>query len=267
MKTIAALSLILTTTVASAGTFTIGGFTFDENNAVKTVKVAEGTANLKTRSDSFGKYSEAYRRDSSVRTNEFANFNRSKTVGRILSQNGDTRKSSSSRHVLLPDIDDAPPKPNSERIALEVAWNGDVLRNLPGNDFVIYEAGNWEGFALSVLKSGSSEWTAPRYQFADSFDATHDVNAVAFDLSNLGIAENETITAIRISNLFNEKAPGGADKVDNEIGQGIVIRPNDPKYNSSFTLRTKPSGKEFKTELLDADIVYVVGLHDIEARK
>ncbi len=267
MKNIATFSLIalatFTSQITQGGVFTIAGFTFDEANSVTTATILDG-GNLKTHSCKFAKYSEAYQRDAAVRTNDFSRFDRSNTIGRMLAQTSYGNKGDSSRHVLFPSATDAPPIPNVQRFTVELTWDGASLRNKPGNDFLIYEVGNWEGFAVSVLKSGSTEWTPYRYQFSNGFDATHDVNAVAFDLLNFLVAENETITAIRIRNLFNNRATEGADKVDNKSGQGTIIYPGGEIYKNSFPLLDKPNGKEFKVDTLDADIVYVVGLHNLE---
>jgi hypothetical protein len=255
-------------TTLPPGLFTIGGFTFDQSNSVKRAFIVEGPANLKVRTSALFAPRAGNQHRVSVlnKANDFAIFDRNKTVGQLLRNNdGTARKGGAAMHVMFPETESAPPTPNVDRCAIELNWNGKILRNKPGNDFVIYEVEHWEGFAVSVQKAGSSQWTPYRYQFPNSYDTAHVVNAVAFDLSRFGLRENEAVNAIRIRNLFNAKATTGGDKVDNVTGQGTVLFSKDSNYRSGFPLLMKANGKEFSSDLLDADIVYVVGLHDVEA--
>lgn len=241
----------------------IAGFSFNPSNAVKRVFIAEGPANLKVRvSALFAPQRKS--RTGPQRFSDYANFDRSQTIGQLLRSNdGSARRGSGAMHVMFPDIESSPPTPNVDRCTIEMNWAGAKLRNQHGDDFVVYEVDHWEGFAVSVQKAGSTQWTPYRYQFHNSSDAGHVVIAVAFDLSNFGLRDGEMISAIRIRNLFSSKS-AGADKVDNVSGQGNVIYAKDPKYKSGFPLLMKRGGKEFPPDLLDGDIVYVVGLHDIE---
>lgn len=141
-----------------------------------------------------------------------------------------------------------------------VGW---ALENKDGVDFVVYESGTYEPFSVSVRKAGTEVFTQPRYQFSNYFDPVHNVNAVAFDLTDFGLAPGDMIDAIRIRNVFNTYSRHGSDRVDDPSGQGTVVYPGDPGYGSSHQLLTERDGREFKTEQLDADLVYVVGLHDI----
>jgi len=241
------------------GMVELGGFIFNPSNSVKTALIVEGPANLKDQSSqSFNAHSHFASGISG--TNQLATLSPTNSIGRLLRP----KSSKNPSHLMFPDIDYPPPTPNVNRCAIELSWSGDQLRNKPGNDFVVYEVADWEGFAVAVQKAGSNQWTPYRYQFTNSCDVAHQVNTVAFDLSKFGLKENEAITAIRIRNLFNANASVGADRVDSETGQGTVIYPNDTKYKNSFPLLRKPGGKEFATESLDADIVYVIGLHDVE---
>jgi hypothetical protein len=246
-----------------AGMLRVGGFILRPSNSVKTVVIVEGPANLKDQSsrlfDSGSNQSESV--SATGGTNQFANLDPGKSLGRMLRP----KNSKNPSHLMFPDVDYSPPSPNIHRCAIELTWNGDELRNKPGYDFVIFEVAEWEGFAVAVQKSGSNQWTPYRYQFTNSFESARQINTIAFDLSKFGLKENETITGIRIRNLFNANAAAGADRVDSATGEGTVIYPNDSKYKSSFPLLMKPGGKEFTTDLLDADIVYVIGLHDIES--
>ena len=53
------------------------------------------------------------------------------------------------------------------------------------------------------------------------------------------------------------------DSKSSPKGEGKVLYPGDPGYESGFKLLAKVRGDEFRTEFLDADIIYVVGLHTV----
>lgn len=141
-----------------------------------------------------------------------------------------------------------------------VGW---ALENKDGADLVVYESGTFEPFSVSVRRAGTEVFTQPRYQFSNYFDPVHNVNAVAFDLTDFGLAQGDMIDAIRIRNVFNAYSRHGSDRVDDPSGQGMVVYPGDPGYGSSHQLLTERDGREFKTEQLDADIIYIVALHNI----
>jgi hypothetical protein len=236
----------------------IGGFTFNPDNAVKTALIVEGPANLKSQSSSSFIASRSLKGVAN-HTASIGKLDPNTSMGRLLRP----KASKNPAHVMFPDIDYSPPTPNVNRCTIELTWGGAQLRNKPGEDFVVFEVAEWEGFAVAVQKTGSTQWTPYRYQFTNNVDNARHINAVAFDLSKFGLKENEGITAIRIRNLFNSKAAVGADKVDSATGEGTVIYPSDAKYNSASPLLANPGGKEFSVDRLDADIVYVVGLHDV----
>ncbi len=251
----------------SAGVFTIGGFKFDEKNTVTTAAVVEGGPLKDHSSHRFGRFSESYVKDPTSRENEFEKFNRAKSLGRLVG-GSNVRGQDYARYISLPDAKEAPPAPNTERSVVLLTWGeGKGLQNNTGNDFVVFEAASWEGFAVAVKKAGAKDFSPYRYQFPNSKDPIHDVNAVAFDLSDFGLADGEVITEIQIRNLFNSHATVGADKVDNASGQGTVIAAGDAGYDKGFTLLQKQGGGEFPDAALSADIVYVAALHDIEAVK
>ena len=249
----------------SAGVFTIAGFKFDEKNTVTTAAL-EGPDLTDHAATKFGRFSEAYVTNPATRENEFAKFNRAKSIGRLLGHVG--KGQDYAHYISFPDIKNAPPAPNTERAIIKLGWGeGKGLKNSEGKDFVVFESGNWEGFAVAVQKAGSKDFSAYRYQFPSSKDSIHDANAVAFDLSDFGLADGEMITAIQIKNLFNSKAAVGADKVDDASGQGNIVVAGDAGYDKGFTLRQKPNGDEFPETALSADIVYVTTLHDVEEVK
>lgn len=257
-------ALLLAANATLGGVFTIGGFTFDEDNSVSTAKIAEGTLGVEDYSSKvFARAPSGSDKNAAASLEEFLAFNREKSVGRLLGRGG-RRPSDRARYVTFPEKGTGRSQPNIDRATLEVTWGGKSLPNKPGYDFVVYEVGTYEGFSVSVRKAGSTEFSAPRYKFADSYDTAQNVNPVPFDLTSFGLAEGEKIDAIRIRNLYNSEAQQGPDKVDDPGGEGKVLYPGDPGYESGFKLLAKVRGDEFRTEFLDADIIYVVGLHNVD---
>lgn len=254
------LALILLTTVglstsqsATAATFTVGGFTWDEVNSVSTAEVVEGSMDFEMALlSNFGQ--------------GLSGFDYSRSTGQLLGYNPNPNFSSS---LPFPDAEGGanPPLPNVDRTTIELTWGDRLLPNLSGDDFVIYEVGSQEGFSVSILRAGESNFTTNRYEFSDRFDATQGVFATGFNLDDFGLGADDLISAIQITNLFNSEAAAGADRVDDPSGQGNVLYPGDAGYNSGFTLTTEPFGSEYLTSNLDADIVYVVGLHDLVAQR
>lgn len=262
-------AFLLTAPAVMGGVFTIAGYTFDEDNSVKTAKAVEGaSAVLSHSSKVFARAGHVETKGQVAAVNEFLAFDRSKTIGRLMGFAG-RRSTDDARYVSFPERSKGTVQPNQYRATLELTWGDATLPNKTGYDFVIYEVGTYEGFSVSVRKAGTTEFSAPRYRFADQYDMTHDVNAVAFDISSFGIDEGEQIDAIRIRNIYNSESPQGADKVDDPGGEGKVLSPGDPGYESGFKLLAKVRGDEFRTEFLDADIIYVAGLHALvrQARK
>jgi hypothetical protein len=274
MKTVGLLAtLILGAATAQAGVFKIGGIAFNDANTVKTAAIVEGPVTLSDHSNPrFGRYSEAYVISAESQENEFQKFDRRRSLAWLM---GRTSKSDLARHISFAEPGDssgALAMPNIHRCSLELTWGKDAaLPNGPGDDFVVYESGSWEGFAVAVRKVGDIEYTGYRYHFPKSFDTTHNVNAVVFDLTDFGLEAGDQIASIRIRNLFNADARAGADKVSGESGEGWVILPGDPRYKNSkeaFPLRIRAGGSEFKTDQLGPDIIYVAGLQAIgPARK
>jgi hypothetical protein len=254
-------AIMAATLVADAGLYRIGGFTFDEQNVVRTAAVVEGPVTVSVRtSRNFARYSEEYIASSKERINEYRDFNRKNSIGWLLGRGGNPDYA---RHVSLAAPGEVLPMVNLHRTTLELTWAGYGLPNRPGPDFVVYEIATWQGFSASARKEGSKDFSAPVYQFPAAQDKAQDVNAVAFELSDFGFAEGDICSAIRLRNIFSGQARSGADRVDNESGQGKILYPSDPNYKTGFPLRTKAGGPEFNVEQLNADIVYAVGLHDI----
>ncbi len=242
------MALILTGT-ATAGTVTIGGFTFDPFNAVSAASVIEGSIEGTFSTSAFAAAA------------SYPSFDRSRTIGRLLGGLGD-----GSRYASLPEKGGTAPTPNVNRATIEVNWGSGVsLPNGAGNDFVVYEIGTYDGFAVSVKRAGSGTFTDARYEFADSFQASNNVNSVAFDLSDFGLSAGESISAIRIRNLFNGEGGSSADKVDSSSGQGRVVASSDEGYSAAHRLRSAAGKSGFSSSRLGGDIVYVAGLQNVEA--
>ncbi len=271
--------------MAFADLFTIGGFTFNDDNSVTTASVVEGSPNVDTHSAPlFAGKDDLRPFASGGAPDAFLNFKRDKTIGRLLGGMR-TRKASGNPSLLVsfPGRKHGPPWANVDRCTIELTWSGKGLRNKSGPDFVIYEVGKSEGMAVSVRKAGSTEFTAARSKFASFMDLQHNATSIAFDLSSFGLGNGEIITAIRIRNLFNSQASAGEDKVDAPSGEGGIMNPADSGYSSAATLTARligtdlgtnsypvksadeGGGRKFGTDSLDADIVFVVGLHDIES--
>lgn len=258
-----AAAVCLMVNAAHGGAFTIGGFTFDEDNAVKTAKTVEGALGIEDHTSKvFARAGGGDGKTASATIDEFLTFNRTKSIGRLLGRTG-RRSSDHARFVTFPERGKGRSQPNSDRATLELTWDGMGLPNKAGYDFVVYETGTYEGFSVSVRKAGSAEFSPPRYRFAEPYDTAQNVNPVAFDISSFGIPDGEKIDAIRIRNIFNSESEHGPDKVDDPSGEGRVLYPGDAGYETGHKLLAKVSGDEFRTEFLDADIIYVVGLHAI----
>ena len=255
LTAVTALSFATSSQPAAAAMFTVGGFSWDDANSVSTVKVVEG------------KVDGCYSIDSQVP----ADFNPGKTLGKILA-GGCPEPVDGYSAISLPEGSAAQsPKPNVDRTSVELTWGDRVLPNLSGNDFVIYEAGNIdgpEGYSVSVRKVGESTFRPARYKFYDNFEALATnigVFATAFNLDDFGLADGDAIDAIALRNLFNSDANSGADKVDNSIGFGKLLYPGDPDYSNGYSILTSAAGSEYTIDKLDADLAYVIGLHNVLA--
>jgi hypothetical protein len=167
-----------TSNSAEAATFTVGDFTWDQANSVSTAEIVQGNMDWEAGfTTPFGQ--------------GFTEFAPSQSVGQLLGHNPNPNVSSS---VPFPDSNGNQIVPNHHRATIKLTWGNRLLPNLAGDDFVIYESGNPdapEGFSVSVLKSGESEFRTRRYEFADSFDANHLVFGTAFNLDDFGLEAGE----------------------------------------------------------------------------
>ena len=261
LKVICSVVSALAVNLANAGVVTIGGVSFDEANSVQTAAIVEGPVTLGDHSNrNFARFGENFISSTASHENEFAHFDRSKSIGRLLGRGGN---GDYARHVSFGGPAETSPMGNVNRSTIELTWGDRGLVNQKGPDFVVFESGNYEVFAVSGRKASSSDFSSFRYQFANDYDKFHGVNVVAFDLSDLGFADGEVCSAIRIRNVFNSMARAGGDRVDNESGQGKVVYPSDPNYKAAFPMRIKAGGRLVNSDELDADIVYVAGLHNL----
>jgi PEP-CTERM motif len=104
------------------------------------------------------------------------------------------------------------------RSIVQLDWGGALLTNRSGNDLVVYESGNAnapEAFAVAVRRQGQTDFTNFLYRFSTSYTPESELFATAFDLSDFGLGEGDAIDAIRIANLI------GTDGVSGD-GQGFL---------------------------------------------
>lgn len=219
-----------TTQVNTDGTYTVAGWTWNPSNAVTGGSIISGESAISYFASGFLE-------------NEREPFAK-QTVGSLL-----LNQSNSS--LILGN--------SNSRAAIELTWGGRGLANGLGNDFVVYENGDIgapEGYAVAVRLAGSNTFTAFRYEFYDTFESQLAGNpepgvlATAFDLSDFGLANGQSIDAIRIINLQ-------PDDLVNGVGQGFL--------STSGTSPLDPStGQPFALGRLDPDITFVAGLYPVE---
>ncbi|GIV15443.1 MAG: hypothetical protein KatS3mg022_0878 [Armatimonadota bacterium] len=224
---------------AAAQVFTVGGYSWDiANGPTRALPVQPDNVS------GFSFYDSDFLYDQ-------PSFDRSKTIGWIMNGSPTGR----ARFVELGN----PTDPTVRKIFL-VDWEGKRLPNLPGEDFVVYEVGSLgapEGFMVAVRKKGSTEFSLWRYEFANSFTTGYNVFATAYDLSDFGLQDGETIDAIMIGNLID------ADRVDSPSGQGNVILGGGSGYVPLQGPQSATPNQPYPSTRFDADIVYVAALHNI----
>jgi parallel beta-helix repeat protein len=224
-------------TSGNSNNYSVGGFTWNSNNAVKSASIIYGQSGTTV---------------SPLLTQFLDNSAQpvaSQTVGNLLfaQANGSATVGS-----------------NTAPAAILLNWGELGLSNQAGDDFVIYENGSLgapEAFAVGVVSASTGQLNSYRYEFADSFDdanvgAPNDgqgVFATGFDLSDFGIAPGDAIDSIVIANLLPSDRISGAD------GQGFLGSPY------SHTPLTQPGGQAFAADKFAPDITFVTGLHDVGA--
>jgi parallel beta-helix repeat protein len=222
-------------TVNNSDNYSVGGLTWDSNNAVKSASIISGQPGTTV---------------SSFLTQFLDNAGQpvaDQTVGNLLfdQANGSVTVGS-----------------NTAPAAILLDWGGLGLTNQAGDDFVIYEngiVGAPEAFGVGVVSATTGQISGYRYESANSFDdanvgAPNDgqgVFATGFDLSDFGIAPGEAIDSIVIANLLP------SDRVSGTDGQGFL----GSQYSS--TPLTQPGGQPFAADQFDPDITFVTGLHDV----
>ncbi len=264
---VSALAFVCSVASVSADVFTIGGQTFNTDNVLQTGAIVEGTVNVGDHTSRiFARIEQAPKvvqaKTAADDINPYQTFDRGRSIGRLIGRSARTADDRA-RYVSFPEKGVRGPQPNKDRVTLELTWAKHGLPNRSGPDLVVFEVGSYEPFAVAVRKVGATEFSPYRYQFSFQSDPTHGVNSVVFELSTFGVAEGEIIDAIRIRNVFNSDAPAGADKVDAKIGEGRVYYPSDVEYIAGHKLLSAVRGDEFRTENLDADLIYAAGLHQI----
>ncbi|MEM9352638.1 MAG: hypothetical protein AAGA92_06475 [Planctomycetota bacterium] len=234
-------------TAASADTFTLAGFTFDDTLGPTNVVPAAPTT-LEDY-DSF-----AFNARFIPLSDQGNDFDTAKTVGVQLL--GELEgQAPGGRSVPLGDF--------TFRGGLELNWGGSPgVTNNPGDDFVVYENGSPNGpeaYMIAVRETGASTFTTFRYEFADDFvevfpsrlgiEGIAQVLSTGFDLSDFGLADGATIDAIWAANMLPE------DRVDDALGQGNVMVGG----GSGFEPLTGPQGEggTYNTAGFDPDLTYI----------
>jgi hypothetical protein len=255
------ISAWLAASTARADVFTIAGVTFDTDNTVQSAAIVEGSINIQDYSSKiFARIEQAKPVLLGEAANPYVTFDRGRSLGRLLGRSG-RRADDRARFFTFPEKGVRGAQPNKDRVTVELTWGKHGLPNRKGADFVVFEVGSFEAFAVAVRKAGSPDFSFYRYQFPSQSDPTHGVNAVVFDLANFGVLEGEVIDAVRIRNIFNSEALAGADKVDGAVGEGRVLYPTDVEYVAGHKLLSTVRGDEFRTDSLDADLIYAAALH------
>lgn len=223
--------------ISFAQTFTVGGYMWElANGPTRIVPVQPSSVS------GFNFFDSEFLVDNPA-------FDRTKSLGWMMSGSSPSGKP---RFVELGD--------SVIRKVFLVDWEGKRLPNRPGEDFVVYEVGSLgapEAFMVAVRRRGSPEFSAWRYEFANTFTASYFVFATAFNLSDFGIPEGESIDAIMVANLIS------ADRVDHPSGQGNVILGGGSGYVPVQGPTSDAPSQPFPVGRFDADIVYLAALHNI----
>ncbi|MDW8290353.1 MAG: dockerin type I domain-containing protein [Armatimonadota bacterium] len=218
-----------------AQTFTVGGYSWDvANGPTRVLPVVPSQVS-------------GFRFFNTTFLNDQPAFDPNKTLGRIMT--GTTGVAS------FVELGDA-----VTRKTILVDWAGKRLPNRAGEDFVVYEVGSPgapEAFMVAVRKKGETTFSAWRYEFANSFTASYNVFATAFNLSDFGLQEGDTIDAILIANLIE------TDRVDAASGQGNVYLGGGAGFVPVQGPQSNTPSQPYPVDRFDADIVYVAALHPI----
>lgn len=161
------------------------------------------------------------------------------------------------------------------RHGVAVRWSGNRgLANLPGQDFVVYEAGSSIASVESIVARVHSvgqvvgtveHWTDwyyfPPANFQLDLGGEGEFSDV-FDLSNMGLIENEVIDEIQICNLTASDRIEGSGT---EIRPGVFVGTGKVVFDGSS--QTLPdaghfdSDRLFDSTTLDPDPLYLAALH------
>jgi len=161
----------------------------------------------------------------------------------------------------------------NERDIIELTWGaGNGLANGAGDDLVVFEAATSEAFAIRVHSVGvgaGAYWSpwfyTPYTSNGDQSALDNDATPSLFDLSQMGLADDEVINALEISNLLIE------DTLDTPIDAlgihaEVFFGGSGNSGEDNPLLRFSTSGgvfKPFESHKFDPDIQYVAALHDL----
>ncbi|MEZ6141240.1 MAG: cadherin domain-containing protein [Zavarzinella sp.] len=183
-------------------------------------------------------------------------FTTSLTLGTYLNNTG------TSRALNLP----AGNNGSTTRSGLELSWSANRgFANNAGDDLVFYESGSLntpEGFIIQAFNSSTQSWSPWYYEPADAFSnyttGSDGAFATAIDLSDLGIADGEIISRIRIVNLIL------SDRTVNSSGIGEILPEDNGATSSNFPdAGPLASFSNYGSSTLDPDPLYVAVLQPL----
>ena len=231
--------------VARDRSFTIAGVTFDQADAVTNASVTEGAIEANSYAAAFGQ--------------SLTGFDDARSLGSLL---GLSTQATRSFHVIFPEQNGSAPEPNQVRTTVTTDWGGATALAGEGPDIAVYEIESQEPFAVS-LRFDDGTFSAARYVRPAQRDATQDAWVTLVETDDFGAA-GRAVTAVRIHNVWNDQAAGGADLVNDPSGEGHLLRAADPDYANGHPLLIE-GGISPGTLALDADPIWVVALRPLRA--
>lgn len=162
----------------------------------------------------------------------------------------------------------------NERDIILLDWgSGNGLANQTGNDLAVFEAATSEAYAIRVHSiNGGGYWSTWYYLPYLSGDLgasalANDTTPTLFDFSALGLADDELVNAIEITNLLIDDTVGSLLAGETTLGYGEVYFGGSTIPGQNYTPARYSSSQAayvpFTAGKFDPDIQYVVGLHNL----
>lgn len=272
--------LALAASLASAGSYSFAGFSFDQTRTTDTLGLLGDNANL-----GGAQFSANYARritgsvafvadsigSGGVITGQ-AGFDDSLSIGRqayaqhSITQDGGAPNGTNNSHyasaINLPNNNDGSGSA-ARRHGLEMSWAGNrALANGAGADFLVYESasspGAQEAFMIRARNATTGEWSDWWYQDSDGFEnylgeASEGAHAYAYDMSNLGFSVGDLIDAVQLANLMDTDRLDGSSTAGtvNFNGVGVAAQYDDNGLTN------------FGDGAYDPDPLYAVALGDL----